>query len=131
MIDVEAVIDKLTAVAIVDLGPITSVRRTCLPRISGNDSGSRHWPWLPIDDDEIATAVLAGPRKSDKVIRGPVAGPGRLWLDLRPRAVAKGSLLQYRQQNDIKRSDLRVRRIERAATEMSRHSDPGALLWPS
>jgi hypothetical protein len=35
-----------------------------------------------IDDDEMAGAVVTGPGKGYEAVRGPVAGPSRLRLDL-------------------------------------------------
>ena len=41
-------------------------------------------------DDEMTAAFVACPGVGNEVIACPVAGPGRLRLDLRPGAVAKG-----------------------------------------
>src|SRR6516225_7399476 len=121
--------NEIGAVAIVNLGP-HSVGQAYLPAAK-----FREWQRqsaLPlvsgvIDDDDMAGAVLTGPGRGDEAIRGPVVGPGWLRLDLRPGAVAKGSLLQYSQQSGIKGSDLRVCRLDRTAAEVGRHSDPSSL----
>ena len=42
-----------------------------------------------IDNDEISRAVVARPGVCNKILRGPVAGPCLLRLDLRPVAVAE------------------------------------------
>src|SRR6516164_7995392 len=129
VIDEETVINKVGAVAIVNLGP-HSVGQAYLPAAK-----FREWQRqsaLPlvsgvIDDDDMAGAVPTGPGRGDEAIRGPVVGPGGLRLDLRPGAVAKGRLLQYSQQSGIKGSDLRVCRLDRTAAEVGRHSDPSSL----
>src|SRR5437660_23128 len=83
-----------------------------------------------IDDDEMAAAGITGPGISDEAVRGPVAGPGRLRLDLRPSAIAKGRLFQYRQQLGIKGVDLQVRWLGRTTAEMGLHPHPRALELP-
>src|ERR1700731_507004 len=95
VINVEAVIKDVGAIAIVNLVPHQigqadllaaefweRHRQLALRLVSG-----------VINDDDMAAAVLAGPGAGDKAARSPVAGPGRQWLDLRPGAVAEGSLV--------------------------------------
>src|ERR1700730_5155690 len=129
VIDVEAGIDQLAAVAIVDFGP--------------HDIGQTHWFAAEfrerqrqaalrlvagvIDDDEMAAAGITGPGIGDEAVRGPVVGPGRLRLDLRPSPLAEPRLFQYRQQLGIKGGDLRVRWLGRTTAEMGRHPYPGTL----
>ena len=95
MVDEEAVLGEIAAGAVVDLGTHQIGQAKLL---AGQVRKRQGQPTLPlvggiIDDDEIATGVLAGPGLSDETVRGPVARPGRQRLDLRPRAVAKGTRL--------------------------------------
>src|SRR6516164_10697588 len=129
VIDEEAILNEIGAGAIVNLGP-HSVGQAYLP-------AAKFQEWqrqsaLPlasgvIDDDDMAGAVLTGPGRRDEAIRGPVVGPSWLRFYLRPGAVAKGRLLQYSQQSGIKGSGFRVCRLDRAAAEVGRHSDPSSL----
>src|SRR6516162_7407621 len=95
VIDVEAGIDDLATVALIDLSPHQigqayslagkldeRHRQSALSLIAGI-----------IDDNEMAGATVAGPGVSNEVVRGPVAGPRRLRLDLRAGAVAQGRCL--------------------------------------
>src|SRR5882724_10756149 len=75
----------------------------------------------------MTPAGIAGPGIGDEAVRGPIAGPGRLRLDLHPRAIAEGVLVHYRQQFGIKGRDLGVRRLDRAPAEMGRHPSPCPL----
>src|SRR5439155_23372216 len=89
-------------------------------------------PTLPlvagvIDDDDMTAAAIAGPGIGDEAVRGPVAGPGRLRLELRPSAIAEGVRVQYPQQPGVERRDLLVWRLDRTAAKMGRHPNPGAL----
>jgi len=93
VVDVEAVIDQFGAVAVVDLCPHhfgqahllaaqlrERQRQATLCLVAG-----------VIDDDDMAATVVAGPGVGNEAVRGPVTGPGRLRLDLRPGAIAKGA----------------------------------------
>ena len=92
VVDVEAAADQLATVAIVNFAakqigqanlPAAQLkkrqRQAALALIAG-----------VIDDDEISRAVVPGPGVCNKIVRGPVAGPSQLRLDLRPGAVAEG-----------------------------------------
>ena len=86
MIDVEAGIDEFATVAIVNLGP-HDIGEAHLPAAKFRER--QRQPALAlvsgvIDDDDMAATIVAGPGIGDKFVRGPVAGPGRLRLDLRP-----------------------------------------------
>ena len=129
MIDEQTVINKVAAIAIINLGPhrigqahllAVQIRKwqqqAALPLVAGI-----------IDDDDMAIIGLPGAGIGDEAVRGPIVGPGRLRLDLRPGTVAKSSPLQYSQQSGIKGSDLRVCRLVRAAAEVGRDPDPGSL----
>src|SRR5215470_1753757 len=97
VIDVEAVIDDFRTVAIINLGP-HQVGQAHLPAAE-----YREWQLQPalrlvsgvVDDDDMAAAVLAGPGVGDEAIRGPVVGPCRLRLDLRPDVAVKGAVLLH------------------------------------
>ena len=96
VIDVEAVVHEFVAIAIIHLGaqdighaylPATQLRerqrQAALRLVAG-----------VIDDNNSAGAVITGPDKGDKAVRGPVPKPSRLRLDLRPGTVAIRTRLQ-------------------------------------
>jgi len=84
VIDVETAIDELVAVAVVNLRP-HEIGEANLPTAKLGE-----WQRQPaltlisgiVDDDDMATAGRSGPGVGDKPVRGPVAGPSRLRLDL-------------------------------------------------
>ena len=86
VIDVEAVIDKLGAVALVDLAP-HHIGQAHLPTVhfgEGQRQAALSLVAGVIDDDDMTAAVFAGPGIGDEAIRGPVVGPSELRLDRRP-----------------------------------------------
>src|SRR6516225_8673276 len=96
VIDVEPGIDEFAAGAIINLRPYDidqahlfiaelakRQRQPALSLIGGI-----------IDDDHMAIAVRTSPGIGHKLVMGPVAGPGRQRLDLRPSAIAKNRLFQ-------------------------------------
>src|SRR5271156_3117726 len=93
VVDVEPRIGDLAAIAIVDLSAGQVGQSYRLVAELGKRQRQAALPLVAgvIDNDDMAAFVLSGPGVGDKAIRGPVVGPGRLRLDLRPSAVAKGA----------------------------------------
>src|SRR6516164_386229 len=129
VIDVEPGTRQLAAVAIVNLRAHEIGKAHLLTAKLGKGQLQPALPLISgiIDDDNVSAALGALPAIGDEIVMGPVTGPSRQWLDLRPPAVTKRGPLQYSQQLGIKFGNFPVFRLGRAAAQMGRHTDACAV----
>ena len=84
VIDLEAIVDNVAAVAIIKLGPhhISQAHWLAAKFREGQRQPALTLVIGVIDDEEMAGARIGNPGACNEVVGGPVAGPGRLRLDL-------------------------------------------------
>src|ERR1700730_2361475 len=110
VIYVETAVDHISPVEIVNLGPhqISQTHRLAAKFWEGQRQPALSLAVGIIDDGEMSGAIVASRGKGDEVLRGPIAGPGRLRMDLRPGAVAKRTRLQNLQYPGVERGNFGV-----------------------